>query len=80
MFGGIFIIVGIIILLEVTGVISASASGLVWGIAFIAIGVMMMIRRTMRQGRREEWMMQHGRGRHGQHPKDDSTSEEDQGK
>ena len=57
MFGIGLIIIGVVILLQVAGLLPAS--GIVWGIVLILIGVMMVIRRSIRRNRRRQWMMEH---------------------
>jgi hypothetical protein len=56
MFGIGFIIIGILVLLQTFGVFGAISPGIIWGIAFIVIGLMMASRRSMRRNRRQEWM------------------------
>ncbi len=50
------IIIGIIILLETFGVISGIPAGIVWGGALIVIGIMIIVRRSIRREQRMRWM------------------------
>lgn len=57
MFGIGFIIIGIIVLLQTAGFLTGISGGVVWGVAFILIGIMMIARRSMRRERRRKWMI-----------------------
>ena len=58
MFGVGLIIVGIIILLETFGIISGVPAGIVWGVALIALGIMILVRRSVRHQRRMKWIVE----------------------
>jgi hypothetical protein len=74
MFGIIFIVIGIIILLQAYGVFGALSSGIIWGVAFIIIGITLALRRSARRNRRAEWLAEHRRKRHeGAKEGDDAT-------
>ena len=63
MFGIGLIIIGIIVLLETFGVLTGNVAGIVWGVALIAIGIAMFVRRAHRRERRMRWMEEHRRVR-----------------
>ncbi|HEX4104506.1 MAG TPA: hypothetical protein VHZ04_03490 [Candidatus Paceibacterota bacterium] len=64
MFGLIFIIIGVLVLLQYYGVVGAF-SGLVWGIIFIAAGLLIFARRMARRRRRTEWMARREQNQNG---------------
>jgi hypothetical protein len=74
MFGIAFIIVGVIVLLQTLGVFGTLSGGIIWGTAFVLIGILMMFRQSMRHKRRTEWLGKHHEKRH-----DISRGESDQG-
>ena len=62
MIGIILVIIGGILLLQSLGLLGATFSGgMIWGIVLIVIGIMMIVRRASRRGRREQWVAERNR-------------------
>jgi membrane-bound ClpP family serine protease len=66
MLGFILIIIGIIVVLQTTGVIVGVPAGLVFGIALIVIGIVAVTRRSIWRERHAQWMAKKQQDKNGQ--------------